>query len=48
MKSLSAVFAACVAGIVVCLGMTIYKGIEEHREKNTPQPITIPLPAISQ
>jgi hypothetical protein len=47
-KKLTALVGVCVAGIVVCLGMTIYTGVKEHQEKNTPTPLTIPTPAIAE
>ena len=48
MKSLTILFGLGLAGIVVCLAMTIYTGIKEHQEQNTPRPLTIPTPALPQ
>jgi hypothetical protein len=45
-KAITAVFSFGVVGIVVCLGMTIYTGIQEHQAKSNPAPLTIPTPAV--
>jgi hypothetical protein len=46
MKSLTAVFGAGVIGIVFCLIMTIYTGVQESKQRNEPVPLTIPTPAL--
>jgi hypothetical protein len=46
MKILTPLFGTAVAGIVVCLGMTIYTGVKEHQKKKEPVKISIPLPAV--
>ena len=46
MKNFTALFAVGVAGVALCLVMTIYIGVKEYQVKNTPVPLTIPTPAI--
>jgi hypothetical protein len=46
MKAMNAVFWSAVAGIVICLAMTIYTGVKESQEKAQPVPLTIPTPAM--
>ncbi len=47
MKALTYVFFSAVAGIGVCLAMTIVTAIHQHQEKKAAEsaPISIPLPA---
>jgi hypothetical protein len=47
MKALTYIFYAAVAGIAVCLAMTIVTGIHEHQQKKAIEsaPLSIPLPA---
>ena len=48
LKALTAVFGVAVAGVAVCLVMSIYTGVTEYQEKNRPKPLTLPVPAIPQ
>jgi hypothetical protein len=47
MKAMTTLFYTAVAGIGVCLAMTIVTAIHQHREKKAAEsaPISIPLPA---
>ncbi len=45
MKVFTGIFGASVIGIVICLMMTIYTGVQEAKERNAPKTLTIPLPA---
>lgn len=45
-KNLTILFGAGVAGIVVCLVMTIIVAVQGHQRKQTPQPLSIPTPAM--
>lgn len=46
MKILTVLFGIGLAGVAVCLVMTVVTGVSEYREKNTPVPLTLPTPAI--
>jgi|GEM_PF-979224 hypothetical protein len=46
MKNFTALFVVGVAGVALCLVMTIYTGVKDYQIKNTPVPLTIPTPAI--
>jgi hypothetical protein len=48
MKKLTALFGLGIAGVAVCLVMTIVTGVQQNREKNSSTPITIPTPALPQ
>jgi hypothetical protein len=45
MKILKPIFGAAVAGVLVCLVMTIYTGVKEYQARKEPVKISIPLPA---
>ena len=47
MKNLTALFAVGVAGVALCLVMAIFTGVQEYKVKNTPMPLTLPTPALS-
>ena len=48
MKKFTIVFGMSLAGIVVCLVMTVYTGVKQHQVQMVPQPLSIPTPALSQ
>ena len=48
MKSLTALFGFGVFGVVFSLGMTIYSGVQEARQKVVPPSEMIPVPAMGQ
>jgi hypothetical protein len=47
MKAITYVFYSAIAGVAVCLVMTIVTAIHQHQEKKAAEsaPISIPLPA---
>lgn len=46
MKALNSIFFSCVAGIALCLVMSIVTAVQLHHKAQVP--ISIPLPAVSQ
>ncbi len=47
MQNLKYVFGLGVAGVALCLVMTVVTAVGEHRAASAPQPRTIPLPAAA-
>jgi hypothetical protein len=45
LKVLTGVVTACVIGIVICLGGSIYTAVKQHRAEVEPAPAQIPVPA---
>lgn len=48
LKVMTGTFWTAVAGIALCFVMTVVTAVKEHREKTTPQPLSIPTPALPQ
>ena len=48
MKILTGVFGTSVAGIAICLVLTVYTGVREYQDKHKPvAPHYIPTPATA-
>jgi hypothetical protein len=47
-KKLTVIFGTCVAGIVVCFGMSVYTAIQESHQKKVVETQVVPVPAINQ
>jgi hypothetical protein len=45
LRNLTIAFSLALAGIVVSLGMTIYTGVSEHRQKTPVSASPFPMPA---
>jgi hypothetical protein len=45
MRKYSIIFNVALAGIVLCLGMTVYSAVSESRQKAQDVPTSIPVPA---
>jgi hypothetical protein len=48
MKNITALFGFGVAGVVVCLIMTIVTAVQENKQKQLPPDHPIAVPAIGQ
>ena len=46
MKAITIIFSASVVGIVVCLGMSIYTAVQNHKIEAQPPRANIPVPAV--
>lgn len=47
-KVLSAIFNAALAGLAVCLFMTIYTAVENHKSTPKIEPASIPTPVLGK